>query len=159
MARYTLVNGSNIVENVTTWDGIGEFNPPNVTLYLIEDNALCVGGEGIGPGCIRNSDGTYTYAVPAVPLNVANKQALLQRMPAAMAELDQIITRGNTFLAQANYSVANAAQAQTAINDLLSKLKSIVGGIPADGSGGLMAVARDCKALIRLAAGILDDNV
>lgn len=37
MRYFHIDNKTNIVINVVVWDGVSEYNPPNVTLLLAED--------------------------------------------------------------------------------------------------------------------------
>lgn len=37
MRYYAVSNETNIVVNCLLWDGVSEYNPPNVTLLLAED--------------------------------------------------------------------------------------------------------------------------
>lgn len=156
MARYAIVrDGTGYVENVSTWDGTTPWTPPTgTTAVQIGANETCVTGEGIGPGCTRNGNGTYTFGVPPVDPLMANKQTLLSQLPGALDACDDIVSRGNLLLQKAAYGTANLAN----LNDLLDIVKQIVGGPNKDGNGGLMAVAKFEKQLMRLAGGLLDET-
>lgn len=42
MAKYAIVNQSNIVENIVAWDGISQWSPPEGCTAMPIENADCI---------------------------------------------------------------------------------------------------------------------
>lgn len=59
MDRYVLVR-NNVVENVIAWDGVSPWDPPEGVTMQRDPG-------GVGPGWIRQEDGTFVSPIPPEP--------------------------------------------------------------------------------------------
>jgi len=85
MPNFALINNQNIVENVISWDGLSEWNPP--------ENMICVNIENLecGIGCIY--DGSIFIKPKPVELEPTpqpTKEELLAQLNALSAQIQAL---------------------------------------------------------------------
>jgi hypothetical protein len=80
MNRYAIVDASSVVTNITIWDGVSLWSPPEGSLAIKSDEAE------IGD---TYSDGVFTHPEPVVvpEISIEDQIALLQ------AQLDELTAK------------------------------------------------------------------